>query len=117
MDIADRIERAPACDVINLAEAEKDVYRGSGWKLARFENGVLVEFFDPMETPYSEDVEAMANASIGAAVSWLSSAPGEVWLVMCSGYQLCQPQRVTLSDPSSLAAMARVFGEQLLEGL
>lgn len=113
MSIADRIEAAPACKVINLTEAEKDIYRGSGWKLARFENGVLAGFFDPMETPYNVDVQAMATEAVEAAQVWIANAVGEVWLVMCSCYQLCEPRKITLQDASGLAAMARVFAVQL----
>lgn len=113
MNVIDRIEQAPACEVINLSEAEKDLYTGAGWKLARFENGVLAGFFDPMEVPYQADVQAMAEEALEAATAWLANARGEVWLVMCSCYQLCEPRRVTLTDAGALAKMARVFAEQV----
>jgi hypothetical protein len=88
MSIADRIEQAPACEVINLSESEKDIYCGSGWKLARFENGVLTGFFNPKDTPYRSDVQAMATEAVNNAAAWLANPVGEVWLVFCSGYQL-----------------------------
>ena len=115
MSIADRIEQAPACEVINLSESEKDIYCGSGWKLARFENGVLTGFFNPKDTPYRSDVQAMATEAVNNAAAWLANPVGEVWLVFCSGYQLCQPQRITLHDGAGLATMARVFAEQFIE--
>jgi hypothetical protein len=115
MKIAQRIERAPACEVINLTEAEKDVYSGSGWKLARFEDGNLDGFFDPMETEYREDTQAMVDEALENATAWLANAEGEVWLVMCSGYQLCEPSRITLTDAAAMAKMARVFAEYLTE--
>lgn len=68
MSIADRIEQAPACEVINLSESEKDIYCGSGWKLARFENGVLTGFFNPKDTPYRSDVQAMATEAVNNRV-------------------------------------------------
>lgn len=111
MSISNRIEQAPACQVINLTEAEKNVYSGSGWKLARFVNGQLVGFFDPLETEYQEDHQAMANEALENATAWIANAEGEVWLVMCSCYQLCEPRRITLTDASAMARMARAFGE------
>lgn len=117
MNIADRIEQAPACAVILLTEAEKDIYTGSGWKLARFIDGQLAGFFDPGEIAYREDAQAMADEAIENATAWLANAESEVWLVMCSCYQLCEPRRVTLTDASALAKMARVFAEQFMEEL
>ena len=113
MSIQNRIEQASACEVINLTEVEKDLYTGSGWKLARFFNGELVGFFDPAETRYQADMQAMVDEAIEDATAWLANADGEVWLVMCSCYQLCEPRRVTLTDAGALAKMARVFSEQL----
>lgn len=113
MSVIDRIEKAPACQVINLTEAEKDIYAGAGWKLARFVDGHLVGFFDPMETECQDDAQAMVAEAIENATAWLANLEGEAWLVMCSCYQLCEPRRVTLDDASALARMARVFGEQL----
>lgn len=113
MDVKDRIEQAPACEVINLTEAEKDIYSGGGWKLARFVDGQLVGLFDPTQVEYREDVQAMADEALENATAWIANAEGEVWLAMCSCYQLCEPRRITLTDASALAKMARVFGEAL----
>lgn len=115
MNIIDRIEQAQACEVINLTEAEKDLYVGAGWKLARFDNGRLAGFFDPMNTTYQASHQAMANEALENATAWLANAEGEVWLVMCSCYQLCEPRRIILTDASALAKMARVFAEQIGE--
>lgn len=115
MNVIDRIEQATACKVINLTESEKDLYTGSGWKLAHFENGTLVGFFDPMETHYQPDIQAMIEQAIDDATAWLANAEGEVWLVMCSGYQLCEPRRIEFTDASALARMTRVFAEQFTE--
>ncbi len=115
MNVIDRIEQAPACEVINLTEAEKNIYNGAGWKLARFVDGQLAGFFDPMEVEYRVDVQAMTDEAVENATAWLANAEGEVWLVMCSCYQFCEPRRITLDDASALAKMARVFGEQMEE--
>jgi hypothetical protein len=112
-DIAPRIQQAPACEVINLDAAERDAYTGAGWKLARFEAGRLAGFFDPMDVP-AADPHEMADAALEAATAWLANAHGEVWLVLCSCGQLCEPRRITITDASALAHMARVFGEQFV---
>lgn len=113
--VESRIEQAPACEVINLAAAEKNLYTGAGWKLARFENGTLVGFFDPLDLPYQATSQAQIGAALEAALAWIGNAQGEAWLVLCSCYQLCEPRRVALDDVSALAHMARVFGEQFAE--
>ena len=112
MAISFRVEQAPACAVINLLDEERHFYTGSGWKLARFEKDRLVGFFDPLEIPYAEDTQAQTQAAIEAALAWIESSVGEVWLVMCSCYQLCEPRRIALDDAAALAHMVRVFGEQ-----
>ena len=116
MNVINRIEQAPACEIINLSDAEKDIYRGVGWKLARFVDGQLAGFFDPQEVEYQADVQAMADEAVDAALAWLANAEGEVWLVMCSCYQLCEPRRITFTDAAAIAHMARVFAEQIAEG-
>lgn len=116
MTVTDRIERAPACEVINLTDAERAAhYTGAGWKLARFEEGRLAGFFDPRDVPYNTDLDVMANEALDAAVAWLANASGEVWLVMCSCGQLCDPRRVSLQDAAAMARMARIIGEQFAE--
>lgn len=115
MRVSERIEQAPACPVINLADDELDVYRGAGWRLARFEGGRLVELFDPTSKLPAGEADAKAKRALDRAIDWLSIAHGEAWLVMCSAYQLCDPHRVSLTDAAALARMARAFGEQLAE--
>lgn len=114
-NVKDRIEQARACEVINLTSSEKDIYSGAGWKLARFHDGMLKEFFDPMNMPYHDDAQRMADEAIDAAMSWLANADGETWLVLCSCYQLCEPRRILITDAAALAHVARVFGEQIME--
>ncbi len=113
MKVKDRIEQVPACEAINLSQAEKDIYTGAGWKLARFVDGALVQLFDPTEVDYREDIQDMADEALENAKVWLANADGEVWLVMCSCYQLCEPRRITMTDASALARLARVIGEQM----
>ena len=119
MNAADRIEQTPACKIINLTEAEQHIYTGCGWKLAHFVDGQLIELFDPEEVEYREDVQAMADEALKNALLWVGEiereGKGEVWLVMCSCYQLCEPRRITLTDAGALAKMARVFTKQFYE--
>ena len=81
--------------------------------MARFENDRLVEFFDPLGLPYNPDLQAATKATLDAATKWLDDARGEVWLVMCSCGQLCEPKAISRSDAVGLAKMARVFREEL----
>lgn len=113
MSIANRIEQAPACQVINLTDAERVAhYTGSGWKLARFEEGVLVEMFDPGTLDGLDDeIETAANQIVRAAANWIKSSAGEFWLVMCSCGQLCEPRQITMDD-ASFAHVSRVLAEQ-----
>lgn len=113
MKVQERIKKYPACEAIDLTEGEKDIYSGAGWKLARFVDGNLVEFFDPTEVKYREDAQEMTDEAIKNALAWLANAKGEVWLVLCSCYQLCEPRRITLTDAGALAHLARVIGEKL----
>lgn len=118
MDISSRIKQYPACEAIDLTDAEKvsGAYHGCGWQLARFTEGTLVELFDPFEhVLYREDVQAEADEALELATGWLANADGEVWLVMCSCYQLCEPRRITLTDAGGLAKLARVLGEKARE--
>jgi len=115
MSVQSRIEQAPACEVINLTEAEKDIYSGAGWKLARFVDGQLADLFDLAKVKHRDDLQAMADEALENATAWLANAEGEVWLVMCSGYQLCRPRRITLTDASAMAKLARVIGESLAD--
>ena len=115
MNVIDRIVQAPACEVINLSDVEKDIYSGTGWKLARFADGLLAGFFDPMGIEHQSNTQAMAEEAVDAAIAWLANAEGEVWLVMCSCYQLCEPRRIVFTDASAIAHMARIFADQIAE--
>lgn len=112
--VESRIKNA-ACEYIDLDEAEKDTYRGAGWMLARFEAGALVELCDPLNMPSCDTAQQAADAALPAALDWLRSANGEVWLVLCSCYQLCEPRRITINDASALAYLARRIGQALRE--
>ena len=90
--------------VINLTENEKDIYHSSGLRIARFENGVLKELFNPstIETLSSDDAEQVFNKTRQTTLDWLRQAIGETWSVMCSCYELCDPHPLILTDESAL---------------
>jgi hypothetical protein len=113
MRIADRIERQDANPVIRLSETEKQVCSSDGWKIARFEDGVLMEFFDPKNTPSQNDRQAMNKEAINDALTWMNSTDGEHWLVMCASDQLRNPRRISFDDAGAFAQMAGVFAETL----
>ena len=107
-----RIEQTDTCPVINLFDDEKNIYDGSGWRLATFEQGRLLSFFDPTDFPSGTDLEEINNAA-SAYVADAEKNGSEVFLVMCSCYQLCTPSPVSLKTPdaSSWKHMARIFSE------
>jgi hypothetical protein len=112
MRTADRIEQDTG-PVIRLSETEKQIYSSDGWKIARFEDGVLMEFYDPKNTPDQEDMQARKKEAINDAFTWMVSTDGEHWLVECSQFQLHNPRLITLDDALVLAQMASVFSETL----
>ena len=103
MKTEDRIVQAPACTVINLTEPEKDVYHGAGRKLAKFDLCTLVELFDLLDYHNAEE-------ALTAAVQFADA--DDVWLVMCSCYQLCEPRRIRITDAGDVAHLARVIGDE-----
>lgn len=111
MNVIERIEQAPACQVINLTETEKNIYNGAGWRLAQFINGKLINLFDPAEVEYNSDAQTMADVALNDSINWIKHLDGEAWLVTCSGYQLCNPRRITLTDAAAVSALARAIGE------
>ncbi|MCL2076660.1 MAG: hypothetical protein FWH15_09565 [Betaproteobacteria bacterium] len=94
--IVERIQQADVCEYIDLVGQEKDLYRGVGWRLARFENGILAEIYDIENVPMQENIEAMTAAAIANARAWLSERDAtQVYFVLCSCYQLCEPVAMT----------------------
>ncbi len=119
MKVADRIEQASACEVINLTDSEKSIYSGAGWKIARFARGALVDIFDPMNVHYNADEKAMTRAAVDQAIAWMddkNNCSDEFVLVMCSCYQLCAPLVIAPADASGIARMARLIHEQFIFG-
>ena len=112
MSVKSRIEQAWACEVINLSKSEENYYSGCGWKLAHFVDDKLLGFFDPLHGACQKNVRAMVDEAVERATRWMGTVDGEVWLVMCSCLQLCEPKRIRLDDASAIARMAWAFGEQ-----
>jgi hypothetical protein len=118
MTINDRITRPDyaICDIIELSEAEKENYNGCGWHIAQFQNGELVSLLNLLDVTYTEDLEKAANEILAIAILWMKAKKrGEYCLVMCSGYQLCEPVQLNIADAASVAYLGRRIGEILLE--
>lgn len=111
--VSDRIDYTGACPFIDLTEAEMHLYRGAGWRLARFEDGILMGLFNPDDVAYQANTQAMTEEALDAATAWLANAVGEVWLVKCSCYQFCMPRRIAFDDPAAMAHLARIIGEAM----
>lgn len=115
--VTERINHSGACPFIDLTEIEKDLYRGAGWRLARFESGCLKGLFALGDVEYQANTQAMAVEAVEAAATWCAHAEGEIWLVLCSSYQLCEPRQIDRNDPAAMAHLARVIGEMIAEDL
>jgi len=90
--------------VIDLDGAEKDVYTGAGWMLARFVDARLVALFDPLDFVGTDDLEHDAKVTAAEALKF-ADEPGDYVTTMCSSYQLCE---VTPFDPKNVADVARL---------
>ena len=111
-----RIERAPACNVINLTESEKLIYKGAGWQIAAFKNEELAEVHSLDNYAYisGESFELEVSRATKHNVDKLKQlelSGFDCWLVMASGYQLCEPSRISSKDALSAAKIARHIGE------
>lgn len=102
MNVADRIEHVSGYGSISLSTAESELYQHPGYRLAHFEDGKLIEFFDPMD--FTDPVHALTDAIV-----WFHHNTGETWLVLCSAFKLCEPQRLLVDDDASLAHLAEVI--------
>tara|TARA_R100000664_G_scaffold31421_1_gene44987 strand:- start:4 stop:363 length:360 start_codon:yes stop_codon:yes gene_type:complete len=114
-----RIERAPACNVINLTESEKLIYKGAGWQIAAFQNEELAEVHSLDNYAYISGENFDAEVSRATAynvdkLKQLEAAGFDCWLVMASGYQLCEPSRISSDDALSAAKIARHIGEAII---
>lgn len=111
-----RIKQAPACKVINLEDHEDDLYNGAGWHLARFVDGKLEELFNPLDHAYERDtLSESATEALTASIGWANEAKGEIWMVMCSCRQLCEPELLLQTDALGWAKFARRVGDELAD--
>jgi len=99
ISVCERVEQTETGEVINLSDNEKALCKGIGEMYARFENGQLVELFDPQYDPFQ------AHRCVQTIFDWLANAQGEVWFVENSGDQLCSPEKVSTEN-------ARWFAEK-----
>ena len=111
-----RIKQAPACEVIDLEDHEDDIYNGAGWRLARFVDGKLEELFNPLDHAYERDMlSETATEALTASIRWANETEGEIWMVMCSCRQLCEPERLLQTDATGWAKFGRRLGDALIE--
>ena len=102
MNVIERIENTSGYSAISLTAIEAELYKHAGYRLAQFEDGELIELFDPLE--FDGPVHALTGA-----IEWIKAHTGETWLVMCSGFALCEPHHLIADDPASLKCLAEVI--------
>ena len=109
--VSERIDHTGACPVIDLTEDEKDSTEApaGGLPVLKAASSWACSIGD---VEYQPNTQAMAEEAVEAATAWLANAVGEVWLVLCSAYQLCEPRRIAFGDPASMAHVARVIGSE-----
>jgi hypothetical protein len=141
MDVKSRIYQNPLATVLDYQPEDKmrlalidfdgeelAVYRGSGWALARFEAGRLVELLSPScadwpdaplgasyggaragaQTPY----EAAVIRHVACWVERHVRVPGtELWFGMCSSTQFCAPRPILDGDLETLKMAANRLAE------
>jgi len=115
MDVIDRVQIEPTtgCPYIPLTEPEKDIYKGAGEHLAAFDGrGRLVELWDVHDQVDMRSPDEDANAILGLAANWVGAQQAKgrtVYAVMCSCFDLCEPECVDL--PQNAARLARWIGD------
>lgn len=121
MEVKDRIKQGEYCLVIELNDTEKNVYSGCGWKIAAFsdDEGLvklhgLDEYAWRSKEKFQDTVSRATNVAVDKAKEFTSEGL-DTWLVMCSGYELCEPSRIDPNDAASVAKMARIIGDELEE--
>lgn len=119
-NIENRIEPAPACDIIRLDEKELEIYTGCGWKIAAFDGGRLASLvgLDEYEWVADESFDATVKRATLFNIDKLRNLEDEgfdCWLVMASGTNLCEPAKINSSDALTAAKFARRIGEGLAE--
>ena len=115
MTMRNRIEKAPACEVINLTEEEEELYHGCGWAIAGFANGKLqdLRYLGKVVIEEGADREEVAMKFALKQLNEVIANGQEPWLAMCSCYQLCEPRPLALDEPGSIAALSRAIREEI----
>lgn len=115
MTVKDRIESTPSGHIIKLTESESKLYTGSGWKIARFIDGQLVELFDlSLGDTLPENRQQGIQQLVNNAVKWASNAEGELWSVICSCDELIGPEPFSPDDSENIAQLQyRLFDDDI----
>tara|TARA_R100000808_G_C2136151_1_gene144488 strand:+ start:1252 stop:1623 length:372 start_codon:yes stop_codon:yes gene_type:complete len=113
--IHDRIKPYPACDAIDLTDHERDnIYKGAGGHVAAFDGTRLVRLHDVLDyefisgEDFGDEVNRGTKQAHAVAKQWQEEGL-DVWFVVCSCGQLCDP--IEWNDPLTLAKVARHLGE------
>lgn len=105
MAFQDRFKTA-ACEYVMLSTAGRDNiqdYAGAGYALVRVEEDDVVQiaYLNMIQEGAMQD---QINAMLTNGDEW--------WWGMMSCYELCEPRRVSLSDPTGIAKLVRLHQEE-----
>ena len=108
------------CPVIQLDDDEKNIYSGCGWHIAAFRDNKLIGLHNVESYPWIANekfgvtVERATKLAVDKAKQFVDDKC-ETWLVMCSGYELCEPVAFAPIDALGVAKVARTIGDALEE--
>jgi len=120
MKVKDRIEQAPACDIIAFTEEELKVYKGCGVSVAGFKDGRLekihyaLDFISDPEDDFQQQADKAVKGALEKAEAFKKEGL-ELWVGLCSCSEFCEPFELSLSDARSLASLARMIGDEITE--
>jgi len=110
-----RMQEDERMTYIDLDQSEHDVYRGTGWALAQFDNDELVATHYLLGDYDLKDAEAgddEIQTATKAAVKFCKGRQN-LWLGMMSSYQFCNPEPFKPGYTPHIARIARLIGESL----
>ena len=119
MKVSQRIEHLGLCQGIKLTKEEQKAVKNAGWSIGAFRDGNLVEAHYVLrftKISYSLDLQVSQALKICSQMADKYVSDGmTVWGGICSCGEFCEPFEIHLNKPESLARLAKVIGEQILE--
>mgnify|MGYP003129321727 FL=1 len=120
MKVQNRIEQAPACEIIAFNKDELKFYKGCGASVAGFRDGQLekihyaLDFVSDPEDDFQQQADKAVKVAIEKAKAFEEEGL-ELWVGICSCSEFCEPFKLDFTDARSLATLARIIGDEIIE--